>query len=70
MKHQEGQMAYHQAVDERQAAAILGKAVQTLRNDRHRRRGVPYVKMGRSVRYLMADLMDYLQKHRINPGAG
>lgn len=58
-----------QAVDEHRAAAILHKSVQTLRNDRHLRKGVPYVKMGRSVRYLISDIEAYLQKHRIDPEA-
>lgn len=56
-----------QAVGEHTAAAILKKSVQTLRNDRHLRKGVPYVKMGRSVRYLLKDINDYLMKHRIDP---
>ncbi len=56
------------AIDERKAAAILGKAVQTLRNERFQRKGCPYVKLGRSVRYLTTDIKDYLLKNRIDPG--
>ena len=51
------------------AAKILGKSVQTLRNERHLRKGCPYIKMGRSVRYRVDDLLDYLEKHRIDPEA-
>ena len=57
------------AVKENQASQLISRGVQTLRNDRHHRRGMPYVKMGRSVRYLMSDILTYLEKHRIDPEA-
>jgi len=56
-------------LNEHEAAKAVGKSVQTLRNDRHLRRGCPYVKLGRSVRYLLSDIQNYLQKHRIDPEA-
>lgn len=56
-----------QVVDEHKAAEILCKSVQTLRNERHIRKGCPYVKLGRSVRYLISDLQKYLLKNRIDP---
>jgi len=56
-----------QAVKEHKAAQILGKSVQTLRNDRFLKKGPPYVKLGRSVRYLIGDLSDYLTQNRIKP---
>lgn len=56
-----------QAIDEHQAAAIFKKSVQTLRNDRHLRKGCPYIKLGRSVRYLVSDIQDYLLRSRIDP---
>ena len=55
------------AVDEKRAAKFLGVAVQTLRNWRHQSRGPAYVKMGRSVRYQVDDLVDYLTKKKIDP---
>jgi hypothetical protein len=55
-----------QVVDENQASKILGRAVQSLRNDRHLRRGCPYIKNFRSVRYQVGDLLDYLERHRID----
>jgi phage terminase Nu1 subunit (DNA packaging protein) len=57
------------AVNERQAAALLGRSVQTLRNWRQDRRGLPYVKQGRSVSYLVADIQSFLQANRIDPEA-
>ena len=40
-----------QLVKEKKAAAILEVAVQTLRNNRHKRRPPKYIKFGKSVRY-------------------
>ena len=59
----------NQVVDERKAAEILGRAIQTLRNDRHLRKGPAYIKMGRSIRYQVSDLLDYIEKNRIDPEA-
>jgi hypothetical protein len=52
---------------EKEAAKTMGLAVQTLRNWRHLRRGPAYVKLGRSVRYRIDDLMEFIEKHRIDP---
>jgi len=54
-------------VTEKEASRFLGRAVQTLRNDRHMRKGCPYIKIGRSVRYRLLDIEDFLAKHRIDP---
>ena len=54
-------------VDEKKAARILGNKTQTLRNWRHQRRGPAYIKLGRSVRYLIDDLRDYILRSRIDP---
>jgi len=56
-----------QAVNEVEAARMLGLSVQTMRNQRFLRKGCPYVKLGRSVRYLVADIYDHLMKNRIDP---
>ena len=56
-------------VNEHVAAKVTGKSVQTLRNERHLRKGCPYLKLGRSVRYRLDDLIAYLDKHRIDPEA-
>jgi hypothetical protein len=59
-----------QAINEHEAAQILGKSVQTLRNERFLKKGCPYVKLGRSVRYLIGDLDKYLIQNRIEPVSG
>ena len=64
-----GPTSHLQAVDERETARITGRAVQSLRNDRHMGRGIPYCKLGRSVRYLLTDIQNYLSQNRIDPEA-
>jgi hypothetical protein len=43
---------------------LVHKSVAALANDRYRNMGVPYVKYGKSVRYLRADVARYLIRHR------
>ena len=59
----------HQVVDEHVAAKVLCKSVQALRNDRCSRKGPAYLKLGRSVRYKISDLFDYMERHRVDPEA-
>jgi hypothetical protein len=54
---------------EQEVAALTGRAVQTLRNDRHRRRGFPYRKFGKSVRYFLPEILAIMESHRIDPEA-
>ena len=54
-------------IDEKKASKVLGVAVQTLRNWRHQRRGPVYIKMGRSVRYQVGDLINYATQQKIDP---
>jgi hypothetical protein len=51
------------------AADIIGCKVQTLRNWRYLRKGPPYTKKGRMIRYLVQDLLDYMSVDRIDPEA-
>ena len=56
-------------LDESEVAEAKKCSVQKLRNDRHLRRGLPYIKDGRSVRYSPVDVaLDILSK-RIVPKA-
>jgi hypothetical protein len=52
-------------VDEKEVSRITGFALPTLRNDRHRGRGIPYVKRGRSVRYRLDEVIEYMEFHKI-----
>lgn len=43
---------------------ILGIPTATLAQDRYLKRGLPYTKIGKRVRYLRADVLAYLDAHR------
>jgi predicted DNA-binding transcriptional regulator AlpA len=59
--HEPTRLSAGDLVDEREAAAILGCAVQTLRNWRWRKAGPKVRRVGpRMVRYLRADLAAYI----------
>lgn len=52
---------------EKEVANLIKRALPTLRNERHLRRGIPYVKCGRSIRYIKADVEAYMLSRRITP---
>ena len=54
-----------QYLTEREVSEITRRALPTLRNDRHKAQGIPYTKVGRSVRYLLTDVIDYMEGHKI-----
>jgi len=54
-----------QLLDEVEVSRRTGRALSTLRNDRHVRRGLPYVRLGRSIRYIEEDVESYILERRI-----
>ena len=48
---------------------ITGRKYQTWANERHQGRGVPYYKVGRSIRYKLSDILDFMERCRIDPEA-
>jgi hypothetical protein len=48
-----------------QVAEVVQMTVDALAQDRYRRRGIPYVKIGGRVRYLREDVLKYLTDNRI-----
>ncbi len=50
---------------EKEVSKMTGRAEQTLRNDRTKRQGIPYSKIGRSVRYKIKDVISFMDAHRI-----
>jgi predicted site-specific integrase-resolvase len=56
-----------QYLTDRDVSRMTGIAVQTLRNWRHERKGFPYSKVGRTVRYDPDDVEDYMKKRRVDP---
>jgi len=54
-------------IEPREVERISGKKLQTLANERHDGRGIPYYKVGRSVRYKLSDVLAFMERHRIDP---
>lgn len=55
-------------VNEYEVARITGRSVSTLRNQRCRCEGMPYYKIGRSVRYLLSEVYEYMEANRVEIG--
>lgn len=62
-----GELLKKPYLNEAEVAAITGRAVSTLRNERHLCRGLSYLKVGgRSIRYKLQDVLIYMEKQRIS----
>ena len=54
-------------LNEMETSALSTKAIPTLRNERHLRRGIPYLKVGkRSIRYKLEDVLFFMEQRRIS----
>ncbi len=49
-----------------EVADITGLSRETLAQWRSQRRGIPYLKIGRAVRYHSADVQEYLESCRVS----
>lgn len=56
-------------ITEEEAAAVLGLKKSTLQQRRWLKQPPAYVKMGRSIRYRMADIVAYLDSCVVTPKA-
>ena len=52
-------------INEVQVFEMTDIAVQTLRNHRFQGRGIPYYKIGRSIRYRLDDVIAFMEGHKI-----
>ena len=52
-------------ITEVEVSNITKIALSTLRNHRFLNRGIPYVKFGRSVRYRLSDVIEFMEGHKI-----
>ena len=50
---------------EKEVAAITGFSVYTLQRMRFEHKGINYIKLGRSIRYKLEDVLAYMESHRI-----
>ena len=55
---------------EREVYELTGRALSTLRNDRHAGNGFPYVKWGRFVRYRKQDVIEFMEARKVIPENG
>lgn len=51
---------------EQEVSELTGRSLDSLRNDRWRNQGIPYIKIGRQVRYDYNDIIQYLNDNRID----
>lgn len=56
-------------INEKQVEEIYGFKVMTLRNMRFRKVGPPYHKIGRTVKYKVADVENFMENHKIETEA-
>jgi hypothetical protein len=56
-------------VTEQEISVIIGRAVQSLRNDRYMGRGFPFHKIGKSVRYFLPEILAIMESYRVDPEA-
>jgi hypothetical protein len=54
-------------LSENEAALLLCCSVQTLRNQRHKGKGLPYRKFGRCVRYRLDEVLTFMEQRKITP---
>jgi hypothetical protein len=46
-------------------AGVIQTTINSLAQDRYLGRGIPFVKLGRRVRYLREDVLDYISANRV-----
>jgi hypothetical protein len=56
-----------QYLNEYEVIKITGLSIHTVRNWRYLHKGPAYVKAGKSVRYRLQDVVDYMESRKINP---
>ena len=57
-----GQFKY---ITEKEVSEITTRALSTLRNERFLGKGIPYIKIGKSVRYRLDDVIEFMESKRI-----
>ena len=56
-------------LNEKQVAALTGLSLSTLQKMRHFCKGIPYLKIGKSVRYIEKDVREFMERHRVTVDA-
>jgi hypothetical protein len=53
-------------IDEREVSKLLSLPVARLRIDRCRKRGLPFVRIGASIRYKVEDIEKFIAAHTVD----
>ncbi len=56
-----------QWITQKEVSKMTGRAKQTLANDRCKGKGIPYSKIGASIRYRLDDVIGFMEDRRIIP---
>ncbi|HHS12290.1 MAG TPA: DNA-binding protein [bacterium] len=56
---------YPRYLNEKEVADMTGFSLSTLRNNRFLSKGIPYIKVGKSVRYDLKEVVAFMERHRI-----
>jgi len=54
-------------LNEKQVSELTGLGLSTLKNHRFEKRGIPFVKAGRSVRYNSKDVLEFMESNKVIP---
>ncbi len=60
------ELGQFRCLDEREAAALMRFSIKSVQNWRYQGTAPSYVKMARSVRYKLADILDWMELHRVH----
>lgn len=52
-------------LNEVEVSKMLGISLSTLRSNRSKKKGLPFIKIGRSVRYRLSDIQKYMEEHKV-----
>ena len=55
-------------LSEKEVAQLTGFSLSKLQQDRFFRKGLPYCKVGRTVRYKLQDVLEYMDAHKVPQG--
>jgi len=50
---------------EKEVSRMTGRSLSTLRSDRFKCQGISYVKIGRSVRYALKDVVEFMESRKV-----
>ncbi len=56
-------------LNEKEVSQKICRALSSLRNDRFNRKGIPYIKVGRSVRYSYKDVIAFMENCKVKFGS-